>query len=320
MRFTTHIDLDVIPLYDFEKTVHKYTLYGTDWFWLTPFEVHSKSAMWTATRLLDEKPVGLRLKPQGSFQKPCVSLTVFSEDILSNENEREVAETISWSLGLKENIMGFYALAENFPALKQARDDLCGMRIAVNPRLFDLVLLAHTLQAATYGRTAKMIRLVYGNYGRCLEFDGKKIIVSPSAKEMMKTKKLELMSKCKVGYRATNIISNTNVITCGNFPSLPDLRRMSIKDARQSLRELKGIGEYSADIVLFGIHPCFPVDSWSASIFAGLFGIDSGDKTSNLVRTLRQFAAGEFADWQGYAYDYLINDLKLLSRSFGITI
>jgi 3-methyladenine DNA glycosylase/8-oxoguanine DNA glycosylase len=320
LGYTTCIDLGGIPPYDFGKTIRKYTLYGTDWFWLTPFEVHLKSMIWTATRLLNETPIGLRLKPLGNVENPSISMTVFSEDTLSNENEKEIVETISWSLGLRSDISEFYDLAENFNALRQAKEDLCGMRIAANPRLFDLVLLAHTLQAASYGRTERMIRLVYGNYGGLLEFDGKKVFVSPSPKEIAETSKNELMSRCKLGYRAANIVFNANVIASGSVPSFADLKRMTFEEARNSVRKMKGIGEYSAEIVLFAIHPCFPVDSWSVSFFARLFGIDPADETSKLIQTLREFAEREFAKWQSYAYDYIINDLEQLSRKFAIAL
>jgi hypothetical protein len=126
------MELDGIAPYDFEKTIHKYTLYGIEWYWLTPFEVFLKGTIWTAMRL-NNTPIGLRLRSIGNIENPKVSVSIFSKDKLSNGEENEVVNTLTWMLGLKEDILDFYKLADNYKPLKQAKEDLFGMRIAKNP-------------------------------------------------------------------------------------------------------------------------------------------------------------------------------------------
>jgi DNA-3-methyladenine glycosylase II len=318
LKYKTCLELCGTPPFNFEKTVRKYTLYGVDWFWLTPFEIYSRNTLWTATKLSNEIPVGLRLESLGDTENPRISLTAFCEHPFSSAEVKEVALTISWSLGLKKDISEFYDLAENHIPLRKAKTDLFGMRIAANPRLIDLVLLAHTLQAASYGRTEKMLRLIYSNYGELLEFDGKRVHVSPSPKKIAETSKNELMSKCKLGYRTENILFNSSLIAYENISNLLDLEKMPMEEAKKIIQKMKGLGEYSREVIFFAIHPCFPVDSWSVNFFVRLFGLNPTGNTRKLIKAVKDFVEKAFGKWQSYAYDYLINDIEQLSKEFSI--
>jgi 3-methyladenine DNA glycosylase/8-oxoguanine DNA glycosylase len=312
LKAIIRMELDGIAPYNFENTIRKYTLYGIEWYWLTPFEVFLKGTLWTAIRLNNNTPIGLRLRSIGNVENPKVSVSVFSKVRLSNDEENEAVDTLTWILGLKENILDFYILADNYKPLKQAKEDLFGMRIAKNPNLFDRTLLAITLQMASYGRTEQMIRLIYENYGEQLKFDGKKVIISPTAEKISNVNESELRLKCKVGYRAKSIITNAKLIAAGEIPSVTKLRSMPIEDARSSLGKMVGIGEYSKDVILFDIQPCFPIDVWSVNYFCKLFGIEIKDKPRKMIPDLKEFAKKEFGKWQSYVYDYIINDLEKL--------
>jgi DNA-3-methyladenine glycosylase II len=314
-----HMELDGIAPYDFEKTVHKYTLYGIEWYWLTPFEVFLKGTIWTAMRL-NNTPIGLRLRSIGNIENPKVSVSIFSKDKLSNGEENEVVNTLTWMLGLKEDILDFYKLADNYKPLKQAKEDLFGMRIAKNPNFFDRTLLAITLQMASYGRTEQMIRLIYENYGEQLKLDGRKVIISPTAERISNVNENEFRLKCKVGYRVKSIITNAKLIASEKVLSFTKLRNMPIEDVRSLLGKMVGIGEYSKDIILFDIQPCFPIDAWSVNYFCKLFGIEIKDKPRKIIPNLKAFAKKEFGKWQNYVYDYIINDLEKLSNSFGLKL
>jgi len=319
LEIITNMELDGITPYNFEKTIRKYTLYGIEWYLFTPFEVYSNRTLWTAIRI-NNMSVGLRLNSIGNIENPKISVSVFSKDKLSNDEENEIMNVLTWVLGLKIDITDFYILADTYKPLKQAKEDLYGMRITTSPNLFDLTLLALTLQRSSYGRTERMIRLICENYGELLEFDEKKIIIFPTAERISKVNENELRVRCKVGYRATNIIANAKLIASGKIPSLIQLREISAEDAKHALMQMKGIGEYSREIILFALHPCFPIDVWSANIFCKLFEIEIRDNPRKTMSILKEFAQKWFGKWQSYAYDYIINDLERLSNKFRLDI
>jgi len=83
MLALTH-ELDAIPPYSFELTVHN----PAGWYWHNPLEVYSEDKIWTALHLSSEKLIGLRLESLGNIQKPKVSLRVFSHQKLKINYER----------------------------------------------------------------------------------------------------------------------------------------------------------------------------------------------------------------------------------------
>jgi hypothetical protein len=91
----------------------------------------------------------------GTVEKPRIVVKAFSsEKSLKNEKE-EVLETVLFSLGVEKDLNEFYDSANNNAVLRKTVSDLYGMRLTSPPDLFSLVILAITLQRASYGRTEK---------------------------------------------------------------------------------------------------------------------------------------------------------------------
>ncbi|MHA1583134.1 MAG: DNA-3-methyladenine glycosylase family protein [Candidatus Baldrarchaeia archaeon] len=259
-------ELECLPPYSFDLTVNKRTRFGINWYWITPYETYHKGVMWSGIRLHNDKPVGLKVKATGSLQKPKILLEVFSEASFSNREEKEIVEIVDRCLGLKDDIISFYTFAEGFPYLKQSVEDLYGMRVCSFPDLFSAVILAITLQTASYGRTERMIKLIYRNYGYKILFDDVEVIVCPSPVKIANVSEEELKSKCNLGYRTTFIKACAEAIASQKAPTIKKLADMKAEEAKRALMSLKGIGEYSAEIIT--PHPSFPADVWSVKFFA----------------------------------------------------
>jgi 3-methyladenine DNA glycosylase/8-oxoguanine DNA glycosylase len=89
---------------------------------------------------------------------------------------------------------------------------------------------------------------------------------------------------------------------------------MSTEEAKAKLMELKGIGEYSADIV--SPHPGFALDVWSAKIFNTLILCEKTESARNLIPKLKKIAEDRWGQWRGYVFVYVLHDLSnLASRS-----
>ncbi|MFQ6085226.1 MAG: DNA-3-methyladenine glycosylase family protein [Candidatus Bathyarchaeia archaeon] len=294
-------EFEGVPPYSFVLTVHK----PAGWDWLTPFEKFDGGTIWTGMRALD-RVIGIRAESLGSVERPRIRTVVYSDDVLTNEEEGVILEKLAFCLRLDEDISEFYALVEDDPLIKQVRDDLFGMRDTPYPDIFTGSILAIALQWASIKRSMEMREAVYREYGDALNFEGKRIILSPSPHRIALEDARDLKDRCHLGYRATHIKSVAEAIVSGDVPTMEELAKMPPGEAKKELLKLKGIGDYSADII--SPHRGFPVDVWSAKIFAKILGI-GGDDTRGLIREVKTLAKERFGEWAGYVFVYVLNDL-----------
>ena len=93
-------------------------------------------------------------------------------------------------------------------------------------------------------------------------------VTRPSAQTIANKSAQELKTEAKLGYRATNLIEIAKSLTHG-FPTMDELYTMKPEEAKKKLLTLRGIGDYSAELVMPKMG--FPLDVWSAKIFNALF-------------------------------------------------
>jgi len=310
-------ELDAIPPYNFELTIH-----NPDWPWNNPLEVYKKGKIWTALHLSSEKPVGLKLESLGSTEKPKVLAEFFSRQKLSNREENEALELVERGAGLKENIIEFYEAFKNDSILKHTIRDLHGMKtgMTLSNHIFNSATLAITLQNAPLNRTRQMLQLLITNYGEKLAFNHKTTYTWPSPKSIMNADAEELTKKCKLGYRTKYLQFIAEVVQKQTCPTIKELLQMPFEKAKAELKKLKGIGEYSSEVIL-PHGEAFPIDIWSAQIFHKLFfpqrPLPPKQEAIQIVRTQ---AAEKWGRWRRLAFVYVLSDLSNLSKKFKINL
>jgi N-glycosylase/DNA lyase len=220
-------------------------------------------------------------------------------------------------LNLKEDIRQFYALAKHDPVVEVLVKDLYGMRITKRADIFPSLVLAVTLQMAPIRRSDQMMNLLIKEYGEGIRFDGREVLYWPSPETIAKADVRELEERCKLGYRAKTLKGIAETI-CNGFPTLRELEKMSAEEAKAKLMELKGIGEYSADIV--SPHPGFALDVWSAKIFNMLLFGEEAESARSVIPKLKKIAADRWGKWRGYVFTYVLHDLNNLSRRFNLNL
>jgi len=315
---TFSLELDAVPPYSFELTVHN----PADWPWNNPLEVYQKGKIWTALLLSAEKPIGLRLESLGSVEKPGVLIKFFSSQRLTNKEENEVVELVERGAGLKENIAEFYEAVKNDSVLKHAIRDLYGMRRGMTPNVntFNSAILAITLQNAPLTRTRQMLRLLITNYGEKLTFDHKTTYAWPSPNSILNADAHEMTEKCKLGYRTKYLQFIAEAFQKQTCPTLKELLQMPFEKAKAELKKLKGIGEYSSEIIL-PHDEAFPIDTWSAQIFHRLFFPHQPlPPKQEAIQTVREHAAERWGRWRRLAFVYVLSDLGNLSEKLKINL
>jgi len=310
---TTTLRLEAVPPYDFDLTIHK----PGGWPLLTPFEIFEDHTLWTAMRMRSGEVIGLKLRSEGTIERPKILCEIYSGHKLGLSQRTELSETVSWMLNLKENLNKFYALARRDPLIKILVNDLYGMRNTKQPDLFPRLILAVTLQMAPISRSDQMMSLLIKEYGERTKFDNREVQYWPSPARIAETSVEELREKCKLGYRARSLKSIAETI-CKGFPSPGQLENMPPPEARAKLLALQGIGEYSADIVLPQIG--LPLDVWSAKIFNLLLLRRAPQSPRKSIPRLKKIAEERWGIWKGYVFIYVLHDLQDLSKKLNVNL
>ncbi len=310
---STAFRLKGTPPYDFSLTVHK----PAGWSLLTPFEIFESGTLWTAMRMPSGKIFGLKLRSVGTVEKPEIFCEVYSRRKFGTNERRELSNAITWMLNLEEDVRRFYALAERDPLVGALVENLYGMRSTKRPDIFPRLVLAVTLQMAPIKRSDQMMDLLIKEYGERVRFDGREVFYWPSPERIAKADVRELEERCKLGYRAKTLRGIAEAI-CRGFPTLRELEEMSAEEAKAKVMELKGIGEYSADIV--SPHPGFALDIWSAKIFNVLLFGEEAEAPRSVIPKLKKIAVDRWGEWRGYVFLYVLHDLNNLSRRFNLNL
>jgi DNA-3-methyladenine glycosylase II len=261
--------------------------------------------------------LGLKLTSAGTVENPELICKVYAQRKFSSNRRTELSKTLAWILNIEEDVSEFYALAKNDPLVDTLVKDLYGMRNTKQPDIFSRLILAVTLQMAPIARSNQMMTLLINNFGQSVRFDKKEVLYWPSPEKIAKASLRELREKCKVGYRAESLRSIAQALLQG-FPTLRQLEEMPAEEAKVKLMELKGIGEYSADIV--SSHPGFALDVWSAKIFSSLILGEKPESPRNIIPRLKAIAEERWGRWRGYVFFYVLHDLNNLSRRFNLRL
>jgi 3-methyladenine DNA glycosylase/8-oxoguanine DNA glycosylase len=99
---------------------------------------------------------------------------------------------------------------------------------------------------------------------------------------------------------------------------MDELWKLGAEKAKEKLLTLRGIGDYSADIVVPGMG--FPLDVWSAKIFHILFFGKVPEKPREAIPFLKKIAEERWGKWCGQAFVYVLNDLPRLSKRVGFDL
>jgi DNA-3-methyladenine glycosylase II len=312
LKETHSIDFEAVPPYSFERTLHK----PAGWWWSTPDEVFENGLCWTVTRFNDEL-LGLKFWSSGTMQKPRIHCTVYSKGKVDASKNAEIMRMVKRALKAEEDLTDFYKLSQKDDILRDVVKDLYGMHTVGWPELFPALILAVTLQMAPMKRSNQMMDLIIANFGDHVRFDGRAMQYWPSAETIAATSVDELKSKAKLGYRAANLIAIAEALQNG-FPSMDELWAMMPEDAKRRLLTLRGIGDYSAELVMPRMG--FPLDVWSAKIFSVLFFGKVPEKPQEAIPSLKGAAEERWGEWRGYAFVYVLNDLPKLSERVGVDL
>ena len=300
-------ELEVTPPFDFNLSLEKEMGIRKMDDSEISVDIFFKNVLWSGM-YVNGRSVGLKVKQKGNL----LSLDVFSTSGLSNADENILLENIEYKFGLKEDITPFYKMAEKDETLNRICRSLYGMRKISCSNLFDMLSIAILLQNAPLKRTNQMIISLLNHFGKPISFDNQLIYLWFTPESIDPATVDFLKDKCRLGYRAPYLKSIASSIVQGY--DLHSLRFLPTLEAKEKLMELKGIGSYSAEMVLLDMrhYDVFPVDAWSVQLYWNVY-------FSELMPTSKQDALAKarthaetwWGDWMGLAWTYIVYGVEL---------
>lgn len=293
--------------FDFALTVAK----PAGWHWSTPTETFEEGVLWSAFRLRD-KPVGLRLSSPGGTRVHAVAYSGFE---FTDALRAELRAALEFGLGKSLDLQGFYRFAEKDPVLRKTVRDRYGMRIGRLDELFGRVILAITLQMAQWRRSRQMMADILELYGTNVRFEGRSVRLWPAPAKIARLDEQELRDRANLGYRARLLSAAAKYLTA-NPMSIRELDALPDEEAVRKIREIPGIGEYSAGIVMTRYAP---IDAWSVIVMSELLLGRTPDKPRPEIDSMNALVQKRWGKWSWMAFAYILNDLDNLAEEYKLT-
>jgi len=192
---------------------------------------------------------------------------VSTADNLAPAEQEEVAATVTWMLGLDQDLSPFYEIAADEPKLAAAAAGAKG-RILRSPTLFEDVIKTILTTNTVWGSTKRMVANVVNLFGDLLPADPERRAF-PTPAQLAVTDEATLRSDARLGYRAPHVLDLAQRVAAGAL-DLEALRTSDLPtpELRKRLLSLKGVGPYAVAnlLMLLGRYDAIPIDSWALSV------------------------------------------------------
>ena len=212
--------------FNFDATFHKldhFTSGDNEW----------KEGIRWQTWYWEGKQLGLKFINKGTVSKPKIQVDIFFTKKLDKAFIKSLSDEIEYRFNLRLNLYGFYKQFKNDKVLGPIIERWKGMRPGHPSSLYEYLIIGIVLQNATVKRSMQMFQALLANYGKLLEYDGKKLWCFWKPGGLKKVSEEELRS-LKVGYRAKSIKRIDDHFVKGEIDEL-ELRK---KDRETQMKEL----------------------------------------------------------------------------------
>ncbi len=215
----------------------------------------------------------------------------------------EVAEKVTWMLGLEQDFSQFYALCREEPKLGGVEAEAKG-RLLRSPTLFEDIVKTILTTNTAWSGTKRMVNALVEAYGASADVarvdgeDGERAFPSPAA--LAGKSEAELREVGKLGYRAPYVLELAQRVTAGEL-DLGALKapELSMPELRKRLLGIKGVGAYAAAtlLMLLGRYDYLPMDSYACSAVSREWydGEPVGEQEI-------EAAFAKWGEWKGLAY------------------
>jgi 3-methyladenine DNA glycosylase/8-oxoguanine DNA glycosylase len=297
------VDLSPTAPFHFDATMHK-----PDHFPSADNEWQS-GVRWQTMRWQGQ-PLGLKFQSQGTVDRPAISLTIWSEDGLSQPFLDGLLAEIGYRYDLQLDLSQFNERFKEDPHLGPLLVKWRGMRPLNCHSLYEYLVIAIVLQNATVRRSVQMMQALYEAYGTPLAYDGR-VLYAFWPPETLAAVTEEELRALKLGYRARTLKRVTAAFVDGEIDEI-ELRGQSREAQRQALLALYGIGPASVGYLLTDVFHHLDqfehISPWEQRIYSRLFFDADPDDPVRVEQLLALFDE-RYAGFRALAVHYFWEDL-----------
>jgi len=262
--------------------------------------------------IVDEKSVSRAIKVKDKF----VPFTVSEDDgyirIEINEGDLEAAPQVEnfvedW-LDLKRDLSPFYEILRQHPELSYMTEEFKGLRLIGNPDTFETLIWSIISQQINMTFAFKLKRVLIQTYGGSMDFDGKTLMLFPSA-EVLKNLTIENLQALQFSKQKSLYIINAAAVFASGEISKSILLALNPQERIEKLTALKGVGLWTANAVI--------MQSLNdpTGLPLGDVGLLRALETHNLINGRGDkdgvnAAFNKFNGWQAYLVNYLWRSLS----------
>lgn len=260
-------------------------------------------------RLLDVrgKLVLATVRSVGSVAAPELAVEL-QGDGLASQDAALAADQVAWILGAHQQLTPFYALAQTDPVLSAVVERFNGLHLPHAASVFEALVLAILgQQLAT--NVARIIRtLLIETYGPCQTFQGETYYTFPRPESLLAAT-VEELQRLKLSRRKAEYIQGIAAAALGESNGLEALRQLPDADVVEQLRQLRGVGPWTAQWALIralGRPDAFPLGDLALRRTVSQLYFNGADLDD---ARLEEFSR-RWSPWRTYATIYLFTALR----------
>jgi len=166
----------------------------------------------------------------------------------------------------------------------------------------------------------QMLKQLCHKFGKKTYFDGRGFFTFPDVKRLAEASMKDLLS-CGLGFRAKYVKRAAIAVNSGAI-EFDFLKKIDYKSAKQSLKEIYGIGNKVADcILLFSLEKleAFPIDRWTQRILQKYYskkflGLVEKSLTEKNYEKIHEKIVEYFGSYAGYSQQFLFKMERDLNK------
>lgn len=300
LKYKTIIELKPKAPYNFDATVFKPAHYPD------PLKIYEIGKYWFAMRF-ENKIYGIKMESLGTTDKPKIKITIFSKFNITKDEAKKVIDELDFRFEFSRDISEFFKKFKNDKILSPFLKRWYGMHGSCAQNLYGLLMIGIFLQNTVIKRTVQMTEVMLQKYGVKVKFDDKEVFEFWKPEKMMKVSEEELR-KLKVGYRAKLFIKLSETFVNEKIDEFK-LRKLSVKEAKDKLIKLYGVGPETARILLqeaLHHYDIFEhVAPWQQKIYSRLLFNKKMVSTEKIIKYIKL----HWGEWAVLAADYIWEDI-----------
>ncbi|MBI2620871.1 hypothetical protein HYW61_01435 [candidate division WWE3 bacterium] len=263
---------------------------------------------WQTFRFLG-KELGVVLKNIGSVNKPKVRVEIYSAKLLPKNFVESFIREIGYRYNFNLSLDDFYKRFSSDKIVGPAIKEMYGMRQGHQNSLYEYLIIGVVLQNCTVRRSIQMMQALFENYGKQLEFAGKKLWCFWEPGDLKNTTEDQLRA-LKVGYRAKSIKKIDDQFGQGLINEM-ELRKKDRDTQMVELLRLYGVGPATVWYLLFDVFHHWDffnhISPWEQKIYSKLLFDKDPEKPVGVKRLLKHFE--KYGDYKQLAVHYIWEDL-----------